>query len=197
MTGWTGLGTFDPAKLDAMSDEEREKFFEAKDEDIAIHWAVLDGGKVIYNDGQGAYLTTEKEYGDIELYVDYKMEPKGDSGIYLRTTPQVQIWDYTEEGGKWNIGAHLGSGGLWNNSKGAAGKDPAVFADKPFGDWNRFRIRQVGARTSVWLNGAKVVDDAIMENYFARQKPLRRKGPHTIANARRCHRMAKHVRSRN
>ena len=48
---------------------------------------------------------------------------KADSGIYLRTTPQVQIWDFTQEGGKWDLGADKGSGGLWNNSEGAAGNN--------------------------------------------------------------------------
>lgn len=42
----------------------------------------------------------------------------------------------------------------------AAGKDPSELADKPFGEWNSFRIRQIGARTSVWLNGKHVVDNA-------------------------------------
>ena len=89
----------------------------------------------------------------------------------------MQIWDYTKEGGKWGIGADKGSGGLWNNSKGAAGKDPSVLADKPFGQWNSFRILQVGDRTSVWLNGKQVVDMAPMENYWNRKLPLRRNGP--------------------
>ncbi len=88
----------------------------------------------------------------------------------------MQIWDYTEEA-KFNIGADKGSGGLWNNSAGAAGKDPSELADKPFGEWNSFRIRQIGARTSVWLNGKHVVDNAIMENYFDRESPLFAKGP--------------------
>ena len=121
------------------------------------------------------YLTTDEELGDIELWVDYRMEPLGDSGIYLRTTPQVQIWDYTEAGGKWNLGADKGSGGLWNNNAGSLGKDPLVRADMPFGQWNRFRIQQIGARTSVWLNGKQVVDHAIMHNFWNRKKPLRRR----------------------
>ena len=78
-----------------------------------------------------------------------RRSPKADSGIYLRGTPQVQIWDYTKEGGKWDLGADKGSGGLWNNTPGAPGKDPLVLADKPFGEWNTFRIIQVGARTTV------------------------------------------------
>jgi hypothetical protein len=103
--------------------------------------------------------------------------PKADSGIYLRASPQVQIWDTTKEGGKWDRGADKGSGGLFNNSKGAPGRDPLVHADKPFGQWNRFRILQVGERTTVYLNGKLVVDHARLENYWNRKLPLRRKGP--------------------
>src|SRR5690606_27183498 len=125
----------------------------------------------------GPYLTTDRQFGDIELWIDYKTVPKADSGIYLRGTPQVQIWDFTEEGGKWDRNADKGSGGLFNNSKDAPGQTPTVLADKPFGQWNRFRIVQVGARTSVWLNGEKVVDNAIMENYWDRNRPLFASGP--------------------
>ena len=63
----------------------------------------------------------------------------------------MQIWDSHEEAECKN-GADKGSGGLWNNTRGAPGKDPLVLADKPFGEWNQFRILQVGERVSVWLN---------------------------------------------
>ena len=54
-----------------------------------------------------------------------------------------------------------------------------VLADKPFGQWNRFQIRQLGARTRVVLNDKLVVDDAILENYWDRDRklPLIAKGP--------------------
>ncbi len=144
-------------------------------QDLVQHWKAADG--VIVNDGQGVYLTTDKEYGDIELYVDYLMNPKGDSGIYLRGTPQVQIWDFTDPEKISRYKSNLGSGGLWNNSAGAAGKDPLVLADKPMGQWNTFRIIQIGARTTVYLNDKLVVDHAILENYWDRKSPLLRTGP--------------------
>lgn len=176
-TGWYGLGHFDPNKLAAMTDEERASKRAADMEDLKQHWKVEDGELV--NDGHGVYLTTDESLGDIELWVDYKMLPLGDSGIYLRATPQVQIWDYTEVGGKWKLGADKGSGGLWNNRAGKPGKDPLVLADKPFGEWNTFRIVQVGSRTSVWLNDKLVVDHAILENFWdkERKQPLLAKGP--------------------
>lgn len=175
LSGWHGMGHFDPRKLWAMSDEDRAAK-RAKDmEDVRKHWKAADGA--IVNDGHGAYLTTDKDYGDIEFMIDYKTVAQADSGIYLRGNPQIQIWDYTKEGGKWNIGADKGSGGLWNNSPGAAGKDPSVLADKPFGEWNHFRIIQVGDRTTIFLNDHLVVDHARMENFWDRKNPLWNKGP--------------------
>ena len=175
LTGWYGLGHFDPRKLWAMSDEERAAKREADMANAVEHWTVEDGELV--NDGRGVYLTTDREFRDFELWIDYKTVPKADSGIYLKATPQVQIWDYTEEGGKWAIGADKGSGGLWNNSPGAPGKDPLVLADKPFGEWNRMRILQLGARTTVSLNDKLVVDHAIHENFWDRSTPLFPQGP--------------------
>ena len=174
LTGWRGMGTDNPYQLAAKTEEERAAFFAKNQPGIDAHWKVVDG--VLVNDGQGPYATTIEDFGDVELWVDYKTVPKADSGIYLRATPQIQIWDSTETA-KFKIGADKGSGGLWNNSAGAPGKDPLALADKPFGEWNRFRIVQVGARTTVWLNDTLVVDNAIMENYWDRKRPLLRRGP--------------------
>jgi hypothetical protein len=174
LTGWRGGDTFDHRKYLSMSPEERQKQDEKWTADMQSHWKAE--GDELVNDGHGKYATTTKDYGDFELLVDYKTVPLADSGIYLRGVPQVQIWDYTEKA-KFNLGADKGSGGLWNNSPGAPGKDPAVLADKPFGQWNKFRILMVGSRVSVWLNDKMVVDHAIMENYYDRKKPVPAKGP--------------------
>lgn len=149
----------------------------AAQKDFIAHWRVEDGELV--NDGHGPYATTKEEFGDIELLIEYKTVALADSGIYLRGTPQVQIWDYTKAGGKWEIGADKGSGGLFNNSNQGPGRDPLSLADKPFGEWNTFRILQIGARTTVYLNDKLVVDNSIMENFWdpARKRPLPRRGP--------------------
>ncbi|CAN5872619.1 DUF1080 domain-containing protein [soil metagenome] len=175
LSGWHGMPHFDPRKLEALENEERTEQIDKWTKDARQHWTVEDGELV--NDGRGAYLTTDREFGDIELLIDYKTVPLADSGIYLRATPQVQIWDFTEEGGKWDRGADKGSGGLWNNRPGTPGKDPLVLADKPFGEWNHLRILQTGARTTVYLNDKLVVDHATMENYWDRDRPLFARGP--------------------
>ncbi len=130
---------FDPRELAAMSDEQRAAKRDVDLADLKLHWSVEDGE--IVNDGKGVFLTSDRTFGDIELLIDYKTVALADSGIYLRATPQVQIWDYTEAGGKWSHGADKGSGGLWNNSESTPGKNPLVLADRPFGEWNQLTIR--------------------------------------------------------
>lgn len=174
LSGWRGGDTYDHRKWLALPDAERNKLDAEWTADMRKHWSVENGELV--NDGHGKYATTIKDYGDFELVLEYKTVAKADSGIYLRGVPQVQIWDYTEKE-KFSIGGDKGSGGLWNNSPGAPGKDPLVLADKPFGEWNKFRILMVGSRVSVWLNGKLVVDHAIMENYYDRKLPVPAKGP--------------------
>jgi hypothetical protein len=175
--GWAihakGAGPIDFAKL---TPEERAKLTDGWTADAKQHWSVENGELV--NDGKGAYLATDKEYGDVELLVEYKTVAKADSGIYLRNTPQVQIWDSNQvfDPKKPDRKPHLGSGGLFNNAPASPGRDPLALADKPFGEWNRFRILQVGERTTVYLNDKLVVDFARMENYWDRNAPLPRTG---------------------
>lgn len=174
LAGWYGLNPHSAAKLKG---EQKAANLKQQRADFPKHWRIEDGQLV--NDGTGPYATTEAEFGDIELLVEYRTVPKADSGIYLRGTPQVQIWDWNQAFNPKNPNRkpHLGSGGLFNNTPGSPGRDPLVLADRPFGEWNQFRIRQIGARTWVWLNGKLVVDGAGMENYWDRSKPLPAKGP--------------------
>ncbi len=175
LTGWWGETTTDPRTYLKLSADEFAERRAASLDDINEHWLPQRG--ILVNDGHGAYLTTEQLFEDFELRLDYRTVAGADSGVYLRGIPQVQIWDTTEEGGKWDIGADRGSGGLWNNSPGAPGKDPLVLADAPFGEWNALRILMVGERVSVWLNDRLVVDHARLENYFDRERPVPRAGP--------------------
>ncbi len=180
LNGWYGWGTQDPTDLWKMSPEEQAAYKKksveggltdkkggALNDHINAHWRVENGELV--NDGKGLYLTTNKDYGDFELLLEYKALPDGDSGVYLRGIPQVQIWDCTK-GDPRGLGQDKGSGGLWNNSKGAPGKDPSKKMDKPFGEWNTFKIRMIGERVTVVFNGETVVDNAVLENFFANKK---------------------------
>lgn len=173
LAGWHGQRHHDPDALAALPATALARLRAEDDASVAKHWRVV-GGELV-NDGEGAFLTSDAEFGDAEYELEYRTVARADSGIYLRGTPQVQIWDVTEAGGKWKIGADKGSGGLWNNQRHA--RDPLVLADRPFGEWNSLRIRQVGELTWVWLNGKLVVDATVMENFWDASRPLRPRGP--------------------
>jgi len=174
LTGWHGLN---PHSVGNLTGEKKEANLAQQRADFPKNWTVVEGELV--NDGHGPYATTDEEFGDIELLIEYKTVPKADSGIYLRGAPQVQIWDWNQvyDPKAPTRRPHLGSGGLFNNTPGTAGRDPLVLADRPFGEWNQFRIRQIGDRTWVWLNDKLVVEGAVMENYYDRGQPLPAKGP--------------------
>jgi hypothetical protein len=173
LDGWQGAIQID--KRQKLAGEERDRAQKAANDKVLPHWTVADG--VLINDGQGGNLATSKDFHNFELWVDWKIEPKGDSGIYLRGEPQVQIWDsdsldpkrYVKELAK-------GSGALWNNSK-PEDKVPLKKADKAPGEWNRFHIVMKGDKVSVKLNGELVVDNVALENIWERNKPLPEKGP--------------------
>ena len=175
LAGWYGNNPHTTKKF--TDENERFASIALQQQEFLNHWRVANGELI--NDGEGPYATTTKSYGDIELTLEYKTVALADSGIYLKGAPQVQIWDTTEAGGKWNRNADKGSGSLYNNSEGAAGQLPLVHADRPFGAWNRLKIVQVGSRTSVTFNDQLVVDNAIMENYWdeSREQPLPARGP--------------------
>jgi hypothetical protein len=166
LTGWKGLVASPPARA-AMTPERLAKEQEKADESMRAHWKAVDG--VLVFDGKGQSLCTAKDYADFEFLVDWKIEPKGDSGIYLRGTPQVQIWENP-----------VGSGGLYNNQKNPS--KPLKVADRPIREWNSFRIRMIGEKVSVWLNGELVVDDVVLENYWERDKPIYPSGQIELQN---------------
>lgn len=174
LAGWHGLNPHNVAKL---TGEKKAANLEQQRREFPKNWFVAKGELI--NDGHGPYATTDEEFGDIELLIEYKTVPKADSGIYLRGTPQVQIWDSNQvfDPKVPTRRPHLGSGGLFNNAPDAPGRDPLVLADRPFGEWNQLKIRQIGDRTSVWLNDKLVVDNAVMENFWDRSKPLPARGP--------------------
>ncbi|GAA4454246.1 hypothetical protein GCM10023189_20460 [Nibrella saemangeumensis] len=163
LTGWKGL-VGDPIKR-AKMDKKTLTVAQAKaDAAMRTGWQVKDG--LLVFTGHGDNLCTDKKYGDFELYVDWQITPKGDAGIYLRGTPQVQIWDTS----RTDVGAQVGSGGLYNNQIHAS--KPLLVADNPVGTWNTFRIRMVGDQVTVYLNGKLVVNNVPLENYWDKTLPI-------------------------
>jgi HEAT repeat protein len=167
LDGWQGL-VGNPVSRAKMSKEELSKKQEEANKKMTETWSVRDN-TIVFN-GKGANLCTIKDYGDFEMIVDWRITKEGDSGIYLRGTPQVQIWDTT----RVEVGAQVGSGGLYNNQKNES--KPLKVADNPIGEWNTFRITMIGEKVTVFLNGDLVVDNVTMENYWDRSIPIFEKG---------------------
>jgi HEAT repeat protein len=163
LTGWKGLVGDPPTRAKMTASELRKAQAEA-DADMRAHWKAVGG--VLVFDGGGHNLCTLEDFGDFELFVDWKIAPNGDSGIYLRGSPQVQIWDSAQ----WPEG----SGGLYNNQNGP--NKPLQRADNPVGTWNTFHLRMSGDRVTVYLNNVLVVDNVLIENYWERDKPVYSRG---------------------
>jgi len=175
LTGWKGLlkSPYDnPSKRATLSPDKLKELQKEADEDMRAHWTVVDG--IIVFDGKGRSLCTAKDYGDFEMLVDWKILKDGDSGIYLRGSPQVQIWDTQRPN------AGVGSGGLYNNR--IHPSNPIKVADKPVEQWNTFRITMVGEKVTVFLNDELVVDNVVMENYWQRDKPIYPNGQIELQN---------------
>lgn len=160
LSGWKGLlaaPNDNPIKRAALTAEQLKAAQSEADQNMRAHWKVADGALVF--DGKGRSLCTGKDYGDFEMFVDWKILPKGDSGVYLRGSPQVQMWDNP-----------IGSGGLYNNQKNPS--KPTKAADRPVGEWNRMQILMQGEKVTVFLNGELVVHNVTMENYWDRNQPI-------------------------
>lgn len=194
-TGWKGHTTM--KERATLSPEKLAELQTQRTKDALKQWSVVDGSFHLTPPAKGTpgvSLVTDKDYGNFELMVDWKIEKNGDSGLYLRGQPQVQIWDSDNSPGAKGEDKSTGSGGLWNNpfppniDKSAdnalklkegqkVGKIPLKKADKPIGEWNTFHITMVGDDVTVKLNGELVVDKKPLANYWDRGKPLPAKGP--------------------
>jgi len=163
LDGWKGL-VGNPISRAKMSADSLLKAEAVANVNAQNDWVVEDG--LLIFTGHGDNLCTKKMYGDFEMYVDWKITAKGDAGIYLRGSPQVQIWDTSRR----EVGAQVGSGGLYNNQKNQS--KPTAVLDNKIGEWNTFHIIMKGERVTVYLNGQKVTDNVVLENYWDRKIPI-------------------------
>lgn len=173
LTNWKGMISM--KERTTVKGDDLEKLQQKRNDLVKGHWTVKDG--ILSYDGKGTSLQSAKDFGNFELLIDWKIAEKGDSGLYLRGQPQVQIWDSDRTPGAKGADVGSGSGGLWNNPKGSKGQMPLKKADKPVGAWNTFRILMKGDKVTVYLNGELVVDQAPLPNYWEKGQPLPSRGP--------------------
>jgi hypothetical protein len=140
-------------------------------------WHVNKGGKMdvwgaenglLYvNGGGGGWLMTEKEYGDFELRLEYKLPRKGNSGVGLRSPMagdpayvgmEIQLLDNQTWEKEYKLRPAQYTGSIYDVVP------PSEDATKPFGQWNAMRIIAKGRQITVFVNGTKVVDANLDEH---------------------------------
>src|SRR5262249_13944199 len=133
-------------------------------------WGAEKG--VIYVDkGGGGWLLTEKEFGDFELRVEYKMSKGANSGVALRTPDkgdpayvgmEIQLID--DEGWPGKLADYQHTGSIYDVVP------ASKLNNKPIGEWNSIRIVCVGSKVTVGVNAQSVVDPNL-ENSKTKQDP--------------------------
>jgi hypothetical protein len=126
-------------------------------------WVVEDGTLALTAGGAGD-LMTAAEYGPFELSLEWKISPKGNSGIiYLikeepdaantyNTGPEMQVLD-NDGHADGKIASHR-AGALYDL------ETPPDGAVKPVGEWNEARVIFTGSKIEHWLNGQKVSESS-------------------------------------
>jgi hypothetical protein len=113
-------------------------------------WLVADGAMT--NQKPGNNIVTRQKFSDFKLVVEYKLEAKSNSGIYLRGRYELQVLD--DVGTEPSATGHMG---LYSRVK------PLANASKPAQEWQTAEITLVGNRLTVVLNGQKVQDNIVVD----------------------------------
>jgi hypothetical protein len=129
-----------------------------KKTDVPAGWRVVEGAWTRV--GPGGDIITTDQFGNFELSLEWKVQAKGNSGVFYRVTeegdetyftgPEMQVLDDAgHPDGKSRLTSAGAAYGLYPSPGGVV---------KPAGQWNEARVLANGAHVEHWLNGTKVVD---------------------------------------
>ncbi|MCX8037620.1 MAG: DUF1080 domain-containing protein [Candidatus Sumerlaeia bacterium] len=141
-------------------------------------WKVEDG-ILRCSGGEGGWLSTDKEFSDFELSLEFRLPQGGNSGVFLRhpgtgdgayTGMEIQVLDdYAKQYD--NLRAVQYTGSIYDVQAAAPGvtkkEDPEKWKDratKPAGQWQKMDILCVGRKVKISING-RVVVDANLDDY--------------------------------
>jgi hypothetical protein len=167
----TLLGAGPSAPAQVVDDKEKAEgfvpLFNGKDLDgwrpfdnKEVSWKAEDGLLVCVGKGKG-WLGTDRDYADFVLRLEYRLQPGGNSGVYLRAPEkghisrvgmEIQILD-DDHPRYAKLDFYQYTGALYHVVA------PKQRKGKPAGEWNALEIRCVGRRLTVILNGAKIVEE--------------------------------------
>ena len=115
-------------------------------------WAVVNGELAVVEPKDNADLVSEQGFQDMKLHIEFNVEPKSNSGVYLRGRYEIQILDNPDA--KMGLDSH-GCGGVYSRIA------PKLDATKPAGEWQAYDITFVGRQVTVVLNGKTIVQDVV------------------------------------
>ncbi|MEM9658148.1 MAG: DUF1080 domain-containing protein, partial [Planctomycetota bacterium] len=155
------------------------KSFTGWEGDTEKTWRIEEGAIVAGSHERPAprndFLTTTREFDDFDLRLKYRIvgDERINAGVQFRTR---RIPDHHEViGYQADIGPNY-DGQLYDESRRRrtlAGPDAATLRRAleatPQGGWNTYRIRAVGDRIQLWLNGVQTVDFREPDDRVARR----------------------------
>jgi len=110
-------------------------------------WAVVNGDLAVVESKDNADLVSEQAFQDMKLHIEFNVDPKSNSGVYLRGRYEIQI----EAQDPASVTAEQKCGALYSRIA------PKINATKPAGEWQAYDIEIVGRQIGVTLNGKKIV----------------------------------------
>ena len=115
-------------------------------------WAVVDGELVVVEPKGNSDLVSDATFQDMQLHLEFNVDPKSNSGVYLRGRYEVQILDNPDA--KMALDTH-GCGAVYSRLA------PKLDATKPAGEWQTLDIEFIGREIEIKLNGKTIVKDVV------------------------------------
>ena len=139
-------------------------------------WAVVDGDLAVVEPKGNSDLVSDATFQDMKLHLEFNVEAKSNSGVYLRGRYEVQILDNPDA--KMALDTH-GCGAIYSRLA------PSVDATKPAGEWQTLDVEFVGRQVAVTLNGKTIVKGIVdgitggaLSPYEEEPGPLMLQGDH-------------------
>ena len=139
-------------------------------------WAVVDGDLAVVEPKGNSVLVSDASFQDMKLHLEFNVEPKSNSGVYLRGRYEVQLLDNPDA--KMALDTH-GCGAIYSRLA------PTIDATKPAGEWQALDIEFVGRQVAVTLNGKTIVKGVVdgitggaLSPYEEEPGPLMLQGDH-------------------
>lgn len=125
---------------------------------ISDGWVVQDGA--LTRTGAGGDIITNDAFKNFELTIDWKIEPRGNSGVFYRASEeQDEIYWNAVEMQVLDDAGHPDA----TNRRTSAGAAYDLYPSpaghvKPAGEWNTARLVVNGNHVEHWLNGVKLLE---------------------------------------